>query len=73
MPRMFPEYDTTPILPDPTVEVTVGMIEIAFMLLCGETELFQTEEGLVPVRMGPRETGLRLQFPMAESMTSHGS
>jgi hypothetical protein len=39
----------------------VGMIEIEFILLYGETELLQREEGLAPVKMGPPRTGSRLQ------------
>lgn len=70
---MFPEYDTTPMLYELTVGAIIGTIETAFMLLCGETELLHREEGLAPARTGPQKSGLRLQFLMAENMTSHGS
>lgn len=72
MLKMVPVYDTTLMPPDLTVGVILGMIEIAFTLLCGETELLQREEGLAPARMGPQRTGSRLQFLMAESMTKLG-
>jgi hypothetical protein len=46
---------------DLIVGVILGMIETAFMLLYGETELPQKEEELVPARMGPQRTGSKLQ------------
>lgn len=70
---MVPEYDTTPTVLDLTDGAMHGMIEIEFMLLFGETELLQREEGLAPARMVPLRTGLKLQSLMAESMRSHGS
>jgi MFS superfamily sulfate permease-like transporter len=55
-------FSTATLMPlDLIVGVILGMIETAFMLLYGETELPQKEEELVPARMGPQRTGSKLQ------------
>lgn len=70
---MVPEYDTTPIPLDLTDGVMAGMTEREYMLLYGETDPLEREEGLAPARMGPPRTGLKLQSLMAENMRSPGS